>query len=113
MILYKLFKTETFKVPKYLQKPEVVYIGTYYECLGKFQGMSPFSLERNNIISYTQYKIAPCHEKEAVVRKDLEGFYELYTCKSKLLFKGIESLDNLVLAAENIGYKVINKEICG
>ena len=59
IILYSLIKTDTYQVPKDQQKPEIVFEGTYMECIGKFQGMCSYSFSNHKKYSYTHYDIKP------------------------------------------------------
>lgn len=55
--VYGLIKKETYQIPTDKQVRELVYIGDYLKCLGKFQSLSGFSFKHNNSYSYTQFFI--------------------------------------------------------
>ncbi len=55
--MFDLTKTETHNIPKEKQVTEVIFSGTYYDCLEVFQKKSPFSYANHKIYSYTQYSI--------------------------------------------------------
>ena len=55
--MFELTKTETHNIPKEKQVTEVIFSGTYYECLGVFHKKSSFSYMNHKLYSYTQYNI--------------------------------------------------------
>ncbi len=55
--MFELTKTETHNIPEENQGSEVIFSGTYYDCLEVFQKKSPFSYANHKIYSYTQYSI--------------------------------------------------------
>jgi hypothetical protein len=106
MKLYKLLKTETYKVPKINQQPEVIFVGGYYDCMGYFHKKSPFSYHNHKWYSYTHFEIKPLEEMEIYIRKTESTPYSVFAHDGELLLKDSSKAD-IQRLAKNAEYTVI------